>query len=137
ELHDLDIDVVIGPRTNVDSALIAEAEALPNVTVHRAPSQERLAELMNAADLALGAGGVMLWERLCLGLPSLVVQVADNQRPQIDSMSDAGAIRFIGAHTDVTPAAIAEAVIALAADEHGRGNLSDFGRKLVDGRGAI
>jgi len=137
ELHDLDIDVVIGPRTNVDSALIAEAEALPNVTVHRAPSQERLAELMNAADLALGAGGVMLWERLCLGLPSLVVQVADNQRPQIDSMSDAGAIRFVGAHTDVTPAAIAEAVIALAADEHGRGNLSDVGRKLVDGRGAI
>ena len=36
---------------------------------------------MASADLAVGAAGATSWERLCLGLPSLVVTLADNQRP--------------------------------------------------------
>lgn len=44
----------------------------------RVPS---LAPFMLAADLAIGAGGSTSWERLCLGLPSLIVSLAENQRP--------------------------------------------------------
>lgn len=136
-LDGLGADVVIGPGTRIDAELIQVAAKLPHVTLHRAPSQERLAELMSEADLALGAGGVMLWERLCLGVPSLVISVAPNQQPQIDTMAAAGAIRFVGAHAQVTPDTIAQAVAALAADEHARLSLAATGRKLVDGRGAL
>ena len=79
----------------------------------------------------------MLWERLCLGVPSLVISVAQNQRPQIDTMTAAGAIRFVGDHAEVTPETIAQAVTALAADEPARQVLAGIGRKLVDGRGAL
>jgi spore coat polysaccharide biosynthesis predicted glycosyltransferase SpsG len=136
-LDGIDVDVVIGPGASVDPALTDAAEHMPHITLHRAPSQERLAELMSDADLALGAGGVMLWERLCLGLPSLVISAAANQRPQIDAMAAADAIRFIGEHSDITPEAIAQAVTALAADEPARHALAGTGRKLVDGRGAL
>ena len=36
--------------------------------------------LMLQADLAIGAGGVTAWERCCLGLPSMLVTLAGNQR---------------------------------------------------------
>ena len=137
ELDGLDVDVVIGPGARLDPSLADAAERLPHVSLHRAPSQQRLAELLGEADLALGAGGVMLWERLCLGVPSLVVCVAGNQRPQIDAMVAAGAIRFAGDHADVTPATIAQAVTALAADAPARRALAAAGRRLVDGRGAL
>ena len=137
DLNGLEVDVVIGPGSKVDPALVDATERMPHVTLHRAPSQERLAKLMSEADFALGAGGVMLWERLCLGVPSLVISVAQNQRPQIDTMTAAGAIRFVGDHAEVTPETIAQAVTALAADEPARHALAGIGRKLVDGRGAL
>ena len=135
-LTDFDIDVVIGPGARLDPALIQDAERLPHVTLHRAASQAELASLVASADLALGAGGVMLWERMCLGVPSLVVSAADNQRPQIESMVAAGAIRFLGEHPAVTAADMARGVRSLAADEAARGAMAATGRALVDGRGA-
>lgn len=137
DLNGLEVDVVLGPGARVGPALLNVAESIPYVTLHRAPSQEKLAELMSEADLALGAGGVMLWERLCLGAPSLVISVAQNQRPQIDPIAAAGAIRFVGDHSEVTSEMIAQAVTALAADEAARDALAATGQKLVDGRGAL
>lgn len=137
ELDGLDVDLVIGPSASIDPTLAEAAGHMPHVSLHRAPSQERLAELMSSADLALGAGGVMLWERLCLGVPSLVISAAQNQRPQIDAMTASGTIRFLGDHAEVTPERIAQAVTALAADGPARRALARAGRELVDGRGAL
>jgi spore coat polysaccharide biosynthesis predicted glycosyltransferase SpsG len=36
--------------------------------------------LMRNSDLAIGAGGVNMIERLYLGLPSLIIRVASNQK---------------------------------------------------------
>lgn len=38
-----------------------------------------MAELMAKSDLAIGAAGSTSWERCCLGLPSIMVVLADNQ----------------------------------------------------------
>ena len=40
---------------------------------------------MSKCDLAIASGGVNTWERLCLGLNSLVITVAENQ---IESMKN-------------------------------------------------
>ena len=40
-----------------------------------------LSQLISKADLAIGASGVNAWERCCLGLPSIIITVADNQIP--------------------------------------------------------
>jgi spore coat polysaccharide biosynthesis predicted glycosyltransferase SpsG len=46
---------------------------------------------MAQADLAIGAGGTTTWERCCLGLPSIIIEVAKNQAGIANEMAKAGA----------------------------------------------
>ncbi len=55
-----------------------------------------MAELMAAADLAIGAGGSTSWERCCLFLPTLMVSLADNQDMAVHALSRAGAAVDLG-----------------------------------------
>lgn len=70
--------VVIGQHC-LDKEMILQLEQrMTNVEVH--VQTERMAELISIADVGVGAGGVSIWERCYLGLPTAVVVVADNQR---------------------------------------------------------
>ena len=40
-----------------------------------------MAQRMAESDLAIGAAGSTSWERCCLGLPTIMLVLADNQRP--------------------------------------------------------
>lgn len=57
---------------------------------------DNMASLFGKADLAIGAGGVTLWERCCVGLPTLLLTIADNQVPAALAMSKTGAIVYSG-----------------------------------------
>lgn len=50
-----------------------------------------MAELMSNSDLAIGAAGTTSWERCCLGLPTLLIVMADNQRKIADTLERCGA----------------------------------------------
>lgn len=64
----------------------------------------QIALLMARADLAIGAGGVALWERCCMGLPSICIVTASNQKAQIEEMSARGLIISIGEELDFVEA---------------------------------
>ena len=51
-----------------------------------------MAERMAASDLAIGAAGSTSWERCALGLPSMLVCLADNQRSALAALDEAGAV---------------------------------------------
>jgi UDP-2,4-diacetamido-2,4,6-trideoxy-beta-L-altropyranose hydrolase len=91
--------------------------------------------LMAECDVALGAGGGSAWERCCLGLPSLIVQVADNQKDVAASLAAAGAAVDLGSVSRLSPAAIAQALRALAGDPARRGAMADCAARLCDGLG--
>ncbi|MGP1275435.1 MAG: UDP-2,4-diacetamido-2,4,6-trideoxy-beta-L-altropyranose hydrolase [Caulobacterales bacterium] len=55
-----------------------------------------LAGLMADSDIAIGASGGTALERLCLGLPSLVLSLADNQPPAAQAIMDLGAGLYAG-----------------------------------------
>jgi UDP-2,4-diacetamido-2,4,6-trideoxy-beta-L-altropyranose hydrolase len=55
-----------------------------------------IARCMAEADLAIGAGGAMSWERCCVGLPSIVIAIAANQEPIAESLSRRGACWYLG-----------------------------------------
>lgn len=75
------VDVVIGAqhpqREHIESAC-AKLGCVCHVQT------SRMAELMAAADLAIGAGGSASWERCCLGLPALTFSIAKNQSPLVE-----------------------------------------------------
>lgn len=56
---------------------------------------DNMAELMAESDLAIGAGGSSAWERCALGLPSLTVVLAENQKSNALALQEAGAALMI------------------------------------------
>lgn len=75
---DCTITVIMGshaPHLDDINALAAEMPWPTNVAINVNDMAKRMAE----ADLAIGAAGSTSWERCCLGLPSLMLVLADNQ----------------------------------------------------------
>jgi UDP-2,4-diacetamido-2,4,6-trideoxy-beta-L-altropyranose hydrolase len=96
---DIEVDVVLG-RNNPNFESIKElTKERTNICIHR--DLPNLAELMVRADLALGASGSTTWERLCLGLPSLVVSFGEDQRPIASFLHEMKIITWIGHYDEV------------------------------------
>lgn len=56
-----------------------------------------MAQLMANSDLAIGAAGATSWERCCLGLPTIMLVLARNQRKIAEELSAVGAVHLIDA----------------------------------------
>ncbi len=54
-----------------------------------------VARIMLDNDIAIGAAGVTSWERAALGLPSLVIVQAENQKMIANKLNDVGIIQLI------------------------------------------
>lgn len=54
-----------------------------------------VAELMAYSDLAIGAAGSTSWERCCLGLPTIVFALADNQMAGAIALQNIGAVMAV------------------------------------------
>jgi UDP-2,4-diacetamido-2,4,6-trideoxy-beta-L-altropyranose hydrolase len=132
---DLEVRVALGPGVEGDDlrAALAAHESRHAVTVLHDPD---LPGLMAWADLAISAAGSTCWELACIGVPAIVVAVADNQRDIATGVEEAGIGKNLGWWESVTPAAIAAAVGALVDDAPARREMGRRGRALVDGRGA-
>lgn len=88
--EELQISVVMGASAPWREAVTAQARKMPwptEVVVNVSDMARRMAE----ADLAIGAAGSTSWERCCLGLPTLMVVLADNQREIADALAEKGA----------------------------------------------
>jgi UDP-2,4-diacetamido-2,4,6-trideoxy-beta-L-altropyranose hydrolase len=94
---------------------------------------DNMAELMAAADLAIGAGGMSSWERCTLGLPTLLLVIADNQRANAEALSAFGAAQTVAADSD----SLVGAINALAGDGDALKHMSQAASRLSDGLGAI
>lgn len=92
-----------------------------------------LAEIMANSDLAIGAAGGSAWERCCLGLPTLIIVVAENQRLGAGALAAAQAGDYLG-----EPAALAQALpraLELACRPERLSAMSVAAGRLVDGLG--
>jgi UDP-2,4-diacetamido-2,4,6-trideoxy-beta-L-altropyranose hydrolase len=98
---------------------------------------EDVAPLMAWADCAVTAAGSTCWETCFMGLPSAVVTLADNQAPVAESLAANGVALGLGWHTDLSPAAVAAAITASLLPMKCRRTMSQAGRDLVDGDGAL
>jgi len=95
-----------------------------------------MAELMAAADLAIGGGGTATWERCAVGLPALVVSIAENQYEIAHNACQVGAIIFLGNSFDLDSAAYQDKLLDTVADSHIIRTMADKAIQLVDGNGA-
>jgi UDP-2,4-diacetamido-2,4,6-trideoxy-beta-L-altropyranose hydrolase len=95
-----------------------------------------MAELMAHAEVAISAAGSTCWELCLLGLPSLLLDVADNQIPVAIEMEHRGCAVYAGHGNTVEPDELAHMLENLLALPDARQSLSHHCRQLVDGLGA-
>jgi UDP-2,4-diacetamido-2,4,6-trideoxy-beta-L-altropyranose hydrolase len=97
-LRHLTVDVVVGVNNPHRRQLERQASERPNTALYGPLAH--LAALLSRADLAIGAAGTTTWERMCLGVPSLVVCVAENQRSSAEALAREGMIIYLGTERD-------------------------------------
>lgn len=87
--------LVLGSAGPAIEAAHAAAERLPGGVDIQVGVRD-MSALLATADLAVGAAGISAWERCCLGVPSLLVVLADNQVPGARALEAAGAAAILG-----------------------------------------
>ena len=73
-----------------------------------------MSEYMAKADLAIGAAGSTSWERCALGLPSVILQIAENQAETAHALHVAGALINIGRYSAVNSVQLLQKAIVTA-----------------------
>jgi UDP-2,4-diacetamido-2,4,6-trideoxy-beta-L-altropyranose hydrolase len=127
------IDAALGADAQSSGVLKKKAVNDPNLHLHFDAGD--VAALMIDADAAVGAGGGATWERACLGLPTLAVIVADNQRPTIQRLAADGALLAVDLQGDTFEASFDLALKQLWAPKV-RSGLRRRSAALCDGLGA-
>jgi UDP-2,4-diacetamido-2,4,6-trideoxy-beta-L-altropyranose hydrolase len=132
ELSNVAVDVVVGAQNKTfdrEAALKLNA----NIEIHDASGE--FARIMSIADLAIGAGGTTSWERMCLGVLSIVVSIAENQISACEKLGCDGLINYLGTQSSLMPSAIRDAVIEAKTKYASLFAQIERGQILVDGRG--
>lgn len=124
------IDLVASAQIPGFSDLVVQAKALGATLLSDLPS---LADRLMQADLAIGAAGVSAYERACLGLPTAMIELADNQRANIEAFSRAKAAIALGRAEALKLECIVRALDGLDRDALAQMRLAALG--VCDGRG--
>lgn len=85
----LEIKVVIGALGRFTDDVREAARAMRHPTEVLVDVAD-MARLMAECDLAIGAAGATALERCCLGLPGIVLVLAENQKPGAEALAAAG-----------------------------------------------
>lgn len=133
DLGHLVVDVVLGANHPDPEGITEQGKARPRINIHR--NLPGLAGLMAKADLMIGAGGATTWERMCLGLPSIVISIANNQTPTNRALMEAGYINFLGESAAVSEQDIAAAIQHCVLSQEEMQSQSRLIESLVPGDG--
>ncbi|WP_395017684.1 UDP-2,4-diacetamido-2,4,6-trideoxy-beta-L-altropyranose hydrolase [Dongia sp.] len=89
------IDVMLGAKaTHLDA--VRQQSAGMGGRVQLMLDVAEVAETLAKADLVIGAPGTGTWERACLGLPSLLLGIAPNQKLNAETVAARGAALVCG-----------------------------------------
>lgn len=131
--HDCRITVVMGATAPWLQEVATLAAALPWPVDVRVNVTE-MAQLMADADLAIGAAGSTSWERCCLGLPTLMVVLADNQREAASYIEESGAAKLFYINEQL-PKQLGALLLRCRAESDFLHSMSRSGQDVTDGMG--
>lgn len=86
----VEIIAVLGINAPHLASVKSQALTMPWST-HVMVGVNNMAQLMAESDLAIGAAGSTSWERCCLGLPAIILVLAENQRSGAEALQQANA----------------------------------------------
>ncbi|HEJ1615562.1 TPA: UDP-2,4-diacetamido-2,4,6-trideoxy-beta-L-altropyranose hydrolase [Pseudomonas aeruginosa] len=97
--EDCQVSVIMGANAPWLEKVKLEAARLP-WQVEVSVNVDDMAQRMASSDLIIGAAGSTSWERCCLGVPSILVVLAENQRIAASALRDCGAVKLLDIKND-------------------------------------
>ena len=93
-------------------------------------------DLMLWADVAISAAGSTCWEICFLGLPAMLIAVAENQKPGAEELARREIAQYLGCVGSFSPERLAAELHELLECKPRRDAMSAAGQKLIDGQGS-
>jgi UDP-2,4-diacetamido-2,4,6-trideoxy-beta-L-altropyranose hydrolase len=134
KIDGLEVVVVLGGSN--PHAGFAKQVASQSSAIRILKNASNMPELMAWADVAVAAAGSTCGEMCLLGLPALLIDLAENQTPVARELGRTGVAIHLGSSKEVTASQIAEEVQSLLLSTELRSSLSHRSSELVDGEGA-
>lgn len=129
------VTIVIGP-TNLHTESIQYSLELTKLDYSLLVNPSNMAELMAAADLAISAGGNTYWELAYMGVPCIMIILAENQRGVANELAKLGAVINLGCSNFLSCNDIATAINSIIVSKHRRMEMGEKGQDMIDGNGA-
>lgn len=129
----------------MDVLILSEADSVDSETlrlislrstIRLEPSVSDMPGVMAWADMAVTGAGSTCWETAFMGLPSIVLVLAENQEQVATSLSSAGVAVNLGWHSSVNESDLVKAISCMSDDFARRQDMSRRAQRLVDGEGA-
>lgn len=135
-IRELEVVVVAGPMNENSNNLEQVARGV-SYALRIDRDVRCMAEKMAWADIAVSAGGTTCWELAFMGLPNLIIVLAENQEANAAGLAAHGVSVNLGWHNVLNSRYLADVVEEVALNRHRRQEMSVRGRSLVDGCGAV
>lgn len=131
-IPDLEICILSGASDNIHNDVLDKVRLISKHKIHVIRHTDNMPNLMDWADIGITGGGSTLLEAAFMGLPTIAICLADNQRGGIEALGKVGVVVYENYSTEEELALALEKVIVSRAL---RVSMSDAGRELVDGKG--
>jgi UDP-2,4-diacetamido-2,4,6-trideoxy-beta-L-altropyranose hydrolase len=127
------LDVVLGVNAPSLAGLSKVAKRDTRIALH--VDTPHMARLTAEADIAVGAAGSSTWERCTLGLPTLMLVLAENQRAAAQALADREAALVVDLASPEFEPNFDRALMRLTTDAVLRRQLAASSAALCDGQG--
>lgn len=127
------ITIILGAKSPWIQKIRADVHDMPWPT-RVLVNVQSMASIMAECDLAIGAPGTTSWERCCLGVPAILLQLAENQRDCALRLSESGAVRLISCGHSLM-VELDELLNSFMQDKSQLLEMSKAAAQLVDGYG--
>jgi UDP-2,4-diacetamido-2,4,6-trideoxy-beta-L-altropyranose hydrolase len=133
--NQIEVNVIVGgANPHIQSLQSICTEIGQSVQLHSNVTD--MPALMARSDLAISAGGGTCWELALMGIPALLIILAENQRPIIEELEALDVGVNLGWHNKLNPELIAAEITRLLKNRDRLADMSQKALKLIDGYGS-
>jgi UDP-2,4-diacetamido-2,4,6-trideoxy-beta-L-altropyranose hydrolase len=130
----LEVAVVVGAGNAHNLALQSAAKG-SQIPIRLIRNASNMPELLEWADMAIISGGTTTYEAAFMGLPCLIVIIAENQVMVAEKFAEIQAAINLGWHGNLSCECVHKSIEQLQVNCKARENMSRIGKQLVDGLG--
>lgn len=127
------VHYIVGPHNPNKEELMNRISKTPYFKTYE--FVKNMAQWMSGMDMYVGSGGVVTWERSCLGVSGIVVGVALNQEEGSQRWGELGCHTYLGRNSEVSAEVLAQEIQKMVKNPS---KLNEMGKKswqMVDGQG--